>query len=100
MGGERMKQHRVYYGLADNKIYEGEVEGGVKQGFGIEYYPNQGDPENPHKFYEGEFYKDKYHGYGTLYFVDGSIKYEGSWRNGRYENFCNTFFHIHEDDHS
>lgn len=33
-----MKKIETRYGLGDNKIYEGEVENGVRHGYGKSYY--------------------------------------------------------------
>ena len=38
------------------------------------------------KKYDGEWIKDEYHGKGTLYSEDGSVKYKGKWTMGDYAN--------------
>jgi antitoxin component YwqK of YwqJK toxin-antitoxin module len=69
--------------------YEGEWENGNFHGYG-NLYSNTGE-----FYYEGEFrqglrirdYEARQDGFDREYYEDGSLKYEGTWKNGRKEGF-------------
>lgn len=55
-------------------IYEGEWQNDQRHGHGKEYVNGQLQ-------YEGDFQEDKRHGHGKLFQPDGTISYEGRFRN-------------------
>lgn len=74
--GDKRFECKIYEG--GTLVYDGEMEDGEYDGFGIEYsfYGN--------KIYEGEF-KDGYRdGQGTEYDEEGNVIYSGKWKDGDY----------------
>ena len=67
-GGER--------GIACIPGREGEFKDGVREGHGIQHFPDG-------KIYEGEFINNKPHGQGIETHLSGK-KYEGEFRNGKF----------------
>lgn len=59
--------------------YEGNMLDDSETGTGTVYYPMSKQIK-----YEGELVEGVYDGKGTLYDEDGSILYEGVWKNGEY----------------
>jgi hypothetical protein len=51
----------------------------LKNGYGRLYY------NNGNKKYEGNFKNDKFEGKGTYYYENGKIKYDGEWVNDKFE---------------
>ena len=57
--------------------FQGKIKKGVKEGYGIEYYPNG------KLRYDGNFKRNKYHGKRCkLYNENGNIEYSGSILRG------------------
>ena len=105
---------KYYY--ENDEYYIGQFKNGLKNGKGIEYYPN-GNIK-----YDGEFVDDKYegngkyiykngesyrgkfkngflHGKGVYYYENGKICYEGDFINDKYEgngryNYTNGEYYI------
>ncbi|KAM3137522.1 hypothetical protein pb186bvf_010312 [Paramecium bursaria] len=79
-GGQVGKSSRDYTGrgkalYANNEIYDGEYDNGIRQGKGVYIYAN-GDR------YEGDFIKNLKHGIGKLVYKDKG-EYYGQWENGQ-----------------
>jgi hypothetical protein len=55
----------------------------VDNGKGTLYYNDKHDQV----FYDGHFKNGKYHGQGTLYYINGNKKYEGNWDNENIHGF-------------
>ena len=55
--------------MANDRMYEGSYENGVKKGFGKMIYKKG-------EYYSGDWVNDKRDGYGSYYFADGK-KYHG-----------------------
>lgn len=64
------------YDVNRNRIYEGYVRDGKRNGHGISYY------SSGKKEYEGEWSLDLKSGFGILYDEGGTIIYRGDWLNG------------------
>lgn len=60
-------------------LYSGIIEDGYYNKKGTLYYSG-----SDQKKYEGEWRTGKYHGKGTLYNEDGSVRYSGEWDMGDY----------------
>lgn len=54
--------------------YEGYMLDGMRHGKGKFYYKEG-------SYYDGEWRNNKMHGFGTLYYPNGTIAYEGEWKN-------------------
>ena len=67
--------------LLGNLRYEGGYHDWSYDGEGTLYYIG-----TTQKMYDGEWSMGEYHGKGTLYNEDGSIKYKGKWVRGDYAN--------------
>lgn len=77
--GKRDGKFKIYeYGYLS---YEGDMKKDEQTGKGKVYYPCSRQLQ-----YEGELTTGRYDGKGTLYNEDGSIKYEGGWIMGEYDN--------------
>jgi antitoxin component YwqK of YwqJK toxin-antitoxin module len=61
-------------------MYEGEWQGGKKNGKGKYFWSNG-------QVYEGEFKDNECHGAGVLYYLCGK-KFEGQWKNGKKTGRC------------
>lgn len=55
-------------------IYVGEMKDGKYHGHGTVYFVNGGK-------YEGQFVDGKLHGQGKSYYANGKIEYDGQWKN-------------------
>jgi hypothetical protein len=66
--------------------YKGLVNNlSLKSGYGTLYY------ENGNIKYQGIFADDKYHGYGTAYYDSGGIFYRGYLKNGDWDGYGEMF---------
>ena len=61
--------------FADNSKYEGDFENGNFHGFGKMVWNDGG-------YYEGEWKDGMIHGQGKEIRADGTLRHEGSWKNG------------------
>jgi hypothetical protein len=61
---------------ADGERYEGTYVDGIREGQGTYYWPS-GDR------YEGAWKGDRRNGQGTLYDMDGSIRFQGHWKDDK-----------------
>lgn len=61
---------------ADGERYEGTYVDGVRTGFGKYYWPS-GDR------YEGQWKGDRRNGQGTLFDMDGNIRFKGTWKEDK-----------------
>lgn len=69
--------------LYSKLIYKGGLKGyDTKAGKGTEYWETTGNKKYEGEFGSGWFNSGLYHGKGTLYNEDGSIKYKGKFKNG------------------
>jgi antitoxin component YwqK of YwqJK toxin-antitoxin module len=68
-------------GHAKVDFYQGDVEDGCKQGHGILFY----DKDCKYKRYNGNFLQDNFHGQGTEYNQDQSVRYTGFFLNGLFD---------------
>ena len=75
------KEFNKYHNLV---LFEGEYLNGERNGKGKEYYDNHKYP-NPLKFH-GEYLIGLRNGFGREYYLEGNIKFEGEFLNGRYWN--------------
>ena len=64
------------YFFADGATYEGDMKNGMSHGFGKYIYVDK-------RTYEGEFQNDKQHGVGTYKSQNGTILFQGEYRNGK-----------------
>lgn len=62
---------------ADKTIYQGQVQNGLRSGWGKHLFPVDGST-----IYEGEFRGDVYEGQGILYDSQDVILYQGQFANG------------------
>ncbi len=69
---------------SDGNEYEGDIVGGIPQGYGVYRFSN-GD------YYEGDFVNGTYHGIGTFFF-DNKVYYQGEYKNGVREGYGKMFF--------
>ena len=105
---------KYYY--ENDEYYIGQFKNGLKNGKGIEYYPNgnikydgefvddkfEGDGKYIYKngeSYSGKFKNGFLHGKGIYYYENGKICYEGDFINDKYEgngryNFINGEYYI------
>ena len=60
------------------KCYQGAMHNGLKEGLGKEFN------FVGHTTYEGNFYKNKYHGLGDLYWDNTVPKYKGNFYHGKF----------------
>jgi len=60
----------------DGERYEGTYVDGVREGFGKYYWPS-GDR------YEGTWKADRRNGQGTLFDMDGNIRFKGTWKDDK-----------------
>ena len=75
-----------------NTRYVGNLENGIRSGYGKLYEENI-------LVYEGEWRNNKYDGRGKLYYKNGNINYEGNWCNGEQYNgikFSDNGSHLFE----
>ncbi|MBF8983986.1 hypothetical protein IZY60_10580 [Lutibacter sp. B2] len=72
-------------------FYKGEMkEGGVKTGYGIEYYPCG------QKKYEGKFVTGQFHGNGKLYTENNELLFDGEFKEGQtYTGFKHPYKTVH-----
>ena len=70
--------------LMDGGSYKGMVDK-LKQpiGLGKEYFPKMSVEKPEIMRYEGDYLNGMKHGNGTLYFVDGRMRYKGEFVNGK-----------------
>ena len=68
--------HKDYYAGGALK-YEGKLEKGYPNGYGVSYY------ENGNVLYDGEWNVGLYNGNGKLYYDNGILKYEGLFKDGK-----------------
>eukprot|EP00547_Thalassionema_nitzschioides_P004547 CAMPEP_0194205718 /NCGR_PEP_ID=MMETSP0156-20130528/4933_1 /TAXON_ID=33649 /ORGANISM="Thalassionema nitzschioides, Strain L26-B" /LENGTH=775 /DNA_ID=CAMNT_0038932075 /DNA_START=51 /DNA_END=2378 /DNA_ORIENTATION=- len=71
-------------------VYEGEFCQGklLRDGRGVCLYQSNGT------LYEGDFFQNREHGYGTLYTSDRSKKiYEGEWERGKFQGRGIYYYH-------
>lgn len=61
---------------ADGERYEGNYVDGVREGFGKYYWPS-GDR------YEGQWKGDRRNGQGTLFDMDGNVRFKGLWKEDK-----------------
>jgi hypothetical protein len=78
------------YSESGNLVFRGDFVDGIRNGnsfflnelgIGVEYYAN-GD-----KRYEGQWTKDKWHGFGKYFLPDGRVEYEGNFIQGMNEPY-------------
>ena len=61
-----------------NKLYyEGDLYNNLKHGYGTLYFYDGSI------FYKGEFYNNEYHGIGLMYNFDKTVYYNGIWTEGK-----------------
>jgi hypothetical protein len=61
---------------ADGERYEGTYVDGIREGLGTYHWPS-GDR------YVGQWRADRRNGPGTLYDMDGSVRYQGAWKDDK-----------------
>ncbi|NGZ89357.1 MORN repeat-containing protein [Psychroflexus maritimus] len=62
----------------DGQKYEGDFQAGERTGKGTYYWPSG-------EKYIGDFKNNKRHGNGVFYDPDGNVKFDGSWKNDKYQ---------------
>lgn len=73
------KRHGVgVFEWADGQKYEGDFIAGERTGKGTYYWPSG-------EKYVGDFKNNKRHGNGVFYDPDGNMKFDGSWKNDKYQ---------------
>lgn len=63
------------YTYQNGRVYEGQWDGGFKEGKGIFTWPNQDK-------YEGQFHRDNCHGYGVQTYANSRV-YKGEWTHNK-----------------
>lgn len=58
--------------------YEGYMLNGMRDGKGKFFYKEG-------SYYDGEWLKNKMHGYGVLYYPNGMVAYEGEWKEDEFD---------------
>ena len=66
-------------------VYKGDMVNGKRQGKGKCIFKDK-------YYYEGDWFDDKMHGKGTLYFPDGKILYEGDFINNEKEGYGKYYY--------
>jgi len=61
---------------ADGERYEGTYVDGIREGFGKYHWPS-GDR------YEGQWKGDRRNGQGTLFDMDGNVRFKGEWKDDK-----------------
>ena len=70
--------------LMDGGSYKGMVDKLKRpNGLGKEYFPKMSAEKPEILRYEGDYLNGMKHGNGTLYFVDGRMRYKGEFVNGK-----------------
>ncbi|MFO7702487.1 MAG: hypothetical protein R6V37_05810 [Psychroflexus maritimus] len=73
------KRHGVgEFEWKDGQKYEGDFQAGERTGKGTYYWPSG-------EKYIGDFKNNKRHGNGVFYDPDGNVKFDGSWKNDKYQ---------------
>lgn len=73
------KRHGVgEFEWKDGQKYEGDFIAGERTGKGTYYWPSG-------EKYVGDFKNNKRHGNGVFYDPDGNVKFDGSWKNDKYQ---------------
>lgn len=73
------KRHGVgEFEWKDGQKYEGDFQAGERTGKGTYYWPSG-------EKYVGDFKNNKRHGNGVFYDPDGNVKFDGSWKNDKYQ---------------
>ena len=83
-----MKYYRLvldsHITLMDGGSYKGMVDKLKRpNGLGKEYFPKMSAEKPEILRYEGDYLNGMKHGNGTLYFVDGRMRYKGEFVNGK-----------------
>lgn len=71
-----------------NEVYEGEVQDGMREGFGVCVYCAHGN-----NLYEGEWHKGREHGKGILMTSQREIIYDGDWVDGKIHGIGTYYMH-------
>lgn len=66
------------FSWSDGQRYKGDFVNDIRTGNGTYFWPSG-------ERYEGEFENNKRHGNGVFYDPDGNVKFEGEWRNDKYQ---------------
>ena len=57
---------------------------GKKEGYGICFFPEGSR-------YEGEWKDDQMHGFGKLFYANGSLAYEGQWKDSEFHGIGKVY---------
>jgi hypothetical protein len=74
--GKRNGRGTLFYNSSKNEVYEGDFFQNMRHGIGHMFYSTGNE-------YHGEWYEDKIHGYGVMYWYTSSEKYEGYWKDNQ-----------------
>ena len=75
---------------ASHSIYIGDFVNGKMNGYGIQVFDQEGEPNIPH--YEGEFKDNKHHGKGEYHFGNGDY-YKGEFYDGKYHGKGKKYYY-------
>ncbi|XP_053551194.1 radial spoke head 10 homolog B [Bombina bombina] len=75
LNGKRHGKGTIYYNKERTSWYEGEWNGGQKEGWGIQRFASG-------NIYEGQWKENKFHGVGRMRWISADEEYTGEWENG------------------
>jgi hypothetical protein len=71
------------YVWKDGEVYEGEWKAGVRTGSGKYIWKDK-------YYYIGDWQDNKRHGFGTMYYPNGKIEYQGNWVQDKFKQTRKT----------